>query len=124
MLRSQSALEVKQHKGRAVGFINRRWRRFASTGKSPSACGAKKVLGIIANGDGGDAGRRRAIMVTAESISHQSYRRLLSAPVNMCWKNMSEPVTVLDLCNQLHVQSPHATKRVSRYFGIEPKRVG
>ncbi len=25
-------------------------------------------------------------MVTAESISHQSYRRLLSAPVNMCWK--------------------------------------
>lgn len=25
-------------------------------------------------------------MVTAESISHQDYRRYFPAPVNMCWK--------------------------------------
>ncbi|STP45070.1 ethanolamine operon transcriptional regulator [Escherichia coli] len=42
-------------------------------------------------------------MMTAESISHQSYRRLLSRAREYVLENMSEPVTVLDLCNQLHV---------------------
>ncbi len=42
-------------------------------------------------------------MVTAESISHQSYRKLISRAREYVLENMSEPVTVLDLCNQLHV---------------------
>lgn len=43
------------------------------------------------------------LMVTAESISHQSYRRLLSRVREYVPENMSGLVTVLDLCNQLHV---------------------
>lgn len=62
-------------------------------------------------------------MVTAESISHQSYRRLLSRAREYVLENMSEPVTVLDLCNQLHVSRRIATKRVSRYFRHWPKCV-
>lgn len=42
-------------------------------------------------------------MVTAESISHQSYRQLLSYVRECVLKDMSEPVTMLDLYNQLHV---------------------
>ncbi len=42
-------------------------------------------------------------IMTAESISHQSYRRLLSRAREYVLENMSEPLTVLDLCNQLHV---------------------
>ncbi len=61
-------------------------------------------------------------MMTAESISHQSYRRLLSRAREYVLENMSEPVTVLDLCNQLHV-SRRTTKRVSRHFGHWSERV-
>lgn len=62
-------------------------------------------------------------MMTAESISHQSYRRLLSRAREYVLENMSEPVTVLDLCNQLHVSRRIATKRVSRHFGHWSERV-
>ncbi len=62
-------------------------------------------------------------MVTAESISHQSYRRLLSRAREYVLENMSEPVTVLDLCNQLHVSRRTLQKRVSRYFRHWPERV-
>ncbi len=62
-------------------------------------------------------------MVTAESISHQSYRRLLSRAREYVLENMSEPVTVLDLCNQLHVSRRTLQNAFHAIFRHWPKRV-
>lgn len=59
-------------------------------------------------------------MVTAESISHQSYRRLLSRAREYVLENMSEPVTVLDLCNQLHVSRRTLQNAFHAILGIGP----
>ncbi len=59
-------------------------------------------------------------MMTAESISHQSYRRLLSRAREYVLENMSEPVTVLDLCNQLHVSRRTLQNAFHAILGIGP----
>ncbi|HCU2231685.1 TPA: helix-turn-helix domain-containing protein [Escherichia coli] len=56
----------------------------------------------------------------AESISHQSYRRLLSRAREYVLENMSEPVTVLDLCNQLHVSRRTLQNAFHAILGIGP----
>lgn len=61
-----------------------------------------------------------AMRVTAESISHQSYRRLLSRAREYVLENMSEPVTVLDLCNQLHVSRRTLQNAFHAILGIGP----
>ena len=49
-----------------------------------------------------DAGRSAADG-KCESVSHQSYRRLLAQAREYVLKNSAEPLTVLDLCQQLYV---------------------
>ncbi|GAB0764604.1 ethanolamine operon transcriptional regulator [Escherichia coli] len=96
MLRSQSALEVKeQHKAALWGFVQQ-----------------ALAMGAMLE----DA----QPMVTAESISHQSYRRLLSRAREYVLENMSEPVTVLDLCNQLHVSRRTLQNAFHAILGIGP----
>lgn len=96
MLRSQSALEVKeQHKAALWGFVQQ-----------------ALAMGAMLE----DA----QPMVTAESISHQSYRRLLSRAREYVLENMSELVTVLDLCNQLHVSRRTLQNAFHAILGIGP----
>ena len=59
-------------------------------------------------------------MITAESISHQSYRRLLSRAREYVLENMSEPLTVLDLCQQLHVSRRTLQNAFHAILGIGP----
>ncbi|MGK6621339.1 HTH-type transcriptional regulator EutR [Citrobacter freundii] len=59
-------------------------------------------------------------IMTAESISHQSYRRLLSRAREYVLENMSEPLTVLDLCNQLHVSRRTLQNAFHAILGIGP----
>lgn len=59
-------------------------------------------------------------IITAESISHQSYRRLLSRAREYVLENMSEPLTVLDLCNQLHVSRRTLQNAFHAILGIGP----
>ncbi|EIB0992426.1 HTH-type transcriptional regulator EutR [Salmonella enterica] len=57
---------------------------------------------------------------SAESISHQGYRRLLSRAREYVLENMSEPLTVLDLCNQLHVSRRTLQNAFHAILGIGP----
>lgn len=123
MLRSQSALEVKeQHKAALWGFVQQALATFCENPENLHQPAVRKVLGDNLLMAMGAMLEEAQPMVTAESISHQSYRRLLSRAREYVLENMSEPVTVLDLCNQLHV-SRRTTKRVSRHFGHWSERV-
>lgn len=124
MLRSQSALEVKeQHKAALWGFVQQALATFCENPENLHQPAVRKVLGDNLLMAMGAMLEEAQPMVTAESISHQSYRRLLSRAREYVLENMSEPVTVLDLCNQLHVSRRIATKRVSRHFGHWSERV-
>ena len=113
MLRSQSALEVKeQHKAALSGFVQQALATFCENGKSPSACSAKSAGDNLLMAMGAMLEDAQP-MVTAESISHQSYRSASRAREYVL-ENMSEPVTVPDLCNQLHV-GRRFTKRVALF---------
>lgn len=59
---------------------------------------------------------------SAESISHQGYRRLLSRAREYVLENMSEPLTVLDLCNQLHVSRRTLQMRFTPFWALAPMR--
>ncbi|SQB09101.1 transcriptional regulator EutR [Citrobacter koseri] len=59
-------------------------------------------------------------IITAESVSHQSYRKLLSRAREYVLENMSEPLTVLDLCNQLHVSRRTLQNAFHAILGIGP----
>lgn len=123
MLRSQSALEVKeQHKAALWGFVQQALATFCENPENLHQPAVRKVLGDNLLMAMGAMLEEAQPMMTAESISHQSYRRLLSRAREYVLENMSEPVTVLDLCNQLHV-SRRTAKRVSRHFGHWSERV-
>lgn len=104
MLRNQSALEVKeQHKAALWGFVQQALATFSENPENLHQPAVRKVLGdnlLLAMGTMLEEAQP---IITAESISHQSYRRLLSRAREYVLENMSEPLTVLDLCNQLHV---------------------
>lgn len=120
MLRSQSALEVKeQHKAALWGFVQQALATFC---RIPRICIS---LRCESAGDNllmamGAMLEEAQPMVTAESISHQSYRRLLSRAREYVLENMSEPVTVLDLCNQLHVSRRTLQNAFHAILGIGP----
>ncbi len=124
MLRSQSALEVKeQHKAALWGFVQQALATFCENPENLHQPAVRKVLGDNFNGDGGDAGRRAT---NGDGGKHQSSRVTVdsSRAREYVLENMSEPVTVLDLCNQLHVSHHALTKRVSRYFRHWPRTRG
>lgn len=120
MLRSQSALEVKeQHKAALWGFVQQALATFCENPENLHQPAVRKVLGDNLLMAMGAMLEEAQPMVTAESISHQSYRRLLSRAREYVLENMSEPVTVLDLCNQLHV----SRRTLQNAFRHWPKRV-
>lgn len=97
MLRSQSALEVKeQHKAALWGFVQQALATFCENPENLHQPAVRKVLGDNLLMAMGAMLEEAQPMVTAESISHQSYRRLLSRAREYVLENMSEPVTVLD----------------------------
>lgn len=124
MLRSQSALEVKeQHKAALWGFVQQALATFCENPENLHQPAVRKVLGdnlLLAMGTMLEEAQP---MVTAESISHQSYRRLLFRAREYVLENMSEPVTVLDLCNQLHVSRRTLQNAFHAILGIGYERV-
>jgi AraC family transcriptional regulator, ethanolamine operon transcriptional activator len=79
MLRSQSALEVKeQHKAALWGFVQQALATFCENPENLHQPAVRKVLGDNLLMTMGAMLEEAQPMVTAESISHQSYRRLLS----------------------------------------------
>lgn len=121
MLRSQSALEVKeQHKAALWGFVQQALATFCENPENLHQPAVRKVLGDNLLMAMGAMLEEAQPMVTAESISHQSYRRLLSRAREYVLENMSEPVTVLDLCNQLHVSRRTLQNAFHAILGIGP----
>ncbi|VFS29620.1 transcriptional regulator EutR [Serratia liquefaciens] len=59
-------------------------------------------------------------MVSAESVSHQSYRRLLAQAREYVLENSAEPLTVLDLCQQLYVSRRTLQNAFHAILGIGP----
>ncbi len=104
MLRNQLALEVKeQHKAALWGFVQQALATFSESPETLHQPAVRKVLSdnlLLAMGTMLEEAKP---IHSAESISHQGYRRLLSRAREYVLENMSEPLTVLDLCNQLHV---------------------
>lgn len=121
MLRNQSALEVKeQHKAALWGFVQQALATFCENPENLHQPAVRKVLGDNLLMAMGAMLEEAQPMVTAESISHQSYRRLLSRAREYVLENMSEPVTVLDLCNQLHVSRRTLQNAFHAILGIGP----
>ena len=118
---SQSALEVKeQHKAALWGFVQQALATFCENPENLHQPAVRKVLGDNLLMAMGAMLEEAQPMVTAESISHQSYRRLLSRAREYVLENMSEPVTVLDLCNQLHVSRRTLQNAFHAILGIGP----
>ena len=121
MLRNQSALEVKeQHKAALWGFVQQALATFSENPENLHQPAVRKVLGdnlLLAMGTMLEEAQP---IMTAESISHQSYRRLLSRAREYVLENMSEPLTVLDLCNQLHVSRRTLQNAFHAILGIRP----
>ena len=90
MLRSQSALEVKeQHKAALWGFVQQALATFCENPENLHQPAVRKVLGDNLLMAMGAMLEEAQPMVTAESISHQSYRRLLSRAREYVLENMS-----------------------------------
>ena len=121
MLRNQSALEVKeQHKAELWHFVQQALMTFSTCPDSLRQSSVRKVLSdnlLVAMGTMLEESRP---IVTAESMSHQGYRRLLSKAREYVLDNISEPVTVLDLCNQLYVSRRTLQNAFHTILGIGP----
>ncbi len=123
MLRNQLALEVKeQHKAALWALCSRRWPPSARVLKLCNQPAVRKVLSdnlLLAMGTMLEEAKP---IHSAESISHQGYRRLLSRAREYVLENMSEPLTVLDLCNQLHVSRRTLQMRFTPFWALAPMR--
>ena len=121
MLRNQSALEVKeQHKAALWGFVQQALATFSENPENLHQPAVRKVLGdnlLLAMGMMLEDAHP---INSAESISHQGYRKLLSRAREYVLENMSEPLTVLDLCNQLHVSRRTLQNAFHAILGIGP----
>lgn len=96
MLRNQLALEVKeQHKAALWGFVQQALATFSESPETLHQPAVRKVLSdnlLLAMGTMLEEAKP---IHSAESISHQGYRRLLSRAREYVLENMSEPLTVL-----------------------------
>ncbi|ENG3859172.1 HTH-type transcriptional regulator EutR [Salmonella enterica subsp. enterica serovar Kentucky] len=121
MLRNQLALEVKeQHKAALWGFVQQALATFSESPETLYQPAVRKVLSdnlLLAMGTMLEEAKP---IHSAESISHQGYRRLLSRAREYVLENMSEPLTVLDLCNQLHVSRRTLQNAFHAILGIGP----
>lgn len=92
MLRNQSALEVKeQHKAALWGFVQQALATFSENPENLHQPAVRKVLGdnlLLAMGMMLEDAHP---INSAESISHQGYRKLLSRAREYVLENMSEP---------------------------------
>ncbi|MBK0167388.1 HTH-type transcriptional regulator EutR [Klebsiella sp. S69] len=121
MLRNQSALEVKaQHKAAIWGFVQHALSTFSENPENLHQPAVRKVLGDNLLVAIGTMLEDALPMVTADSISYQSYRRLLFRAREYVLENMSEPLTILDLCNQLHVSRRTLQNAFHAILGIGP----
>ncbi|HAD2966847.1 TPA_asm: HTH-type transcriptional regulator EutR [Salmonella enterica subsp. enterica serovar Typhimurium] len=121
MLRNQLALEVKeQHKAALWDFVQQALATFSESPETLHQPAVRKVLSdnlLLAMGTMLEEAKP---IHSAESISHQGYRRLLSRAREYVLENMSEPLTVLDLCNQLHVSRRTLQNAFHAILGIGP----
>lgn len=121
MLRNQSALEVKeQHKTALSGSVQQAMATFSENPENLRQPAVRKVLGdnlLLAMGTMLEDAQP---IITAERTSYQGYRRLLSRAREYVLENMLEPLTVLDLCNQLHVSRRTLQNAFHAILGIGP----
>lgn len=121
MLHNQPTLAVhEQHKAELWGFVQQALTTFSRNPESLHQPAVRKMLGdnlLVAIGGMLESAQPN---ITVESVSHQSYRRLLSRAREYVLDNMSDPVTVLDLCNQLHVSRRTLQNAFHTILGIGP----
>ncbi|MGS9112002.1 HTH-type transcriptional regulator EutR, partial [Salmonella enterica subsp. enterica serovar Infantis] len=89
------------HKAALWGFVQQALATFSESPETRHQPAVRKVLSdnlLLAMGTRLEEAKP---IHSAESISHQGYRRLLSRAREYVLENMSEPLTVLDICNQL-----------------------
>lgn len=121
MLRHQPALEVRaQHKAALWLFVQQALANFSQLPLELKVPGVRKVLGDNLLVMLGGMLEEACPILTPESISHQHYRRLLSRAREHVLENMTEPVTVLDLCNHLHVSRRTLQNAYHHLLGIGP----
>ncbi len=122
MLRNQSALAVREpHKAALWGFVQQALATFSESIRIPfisrpcvRSCGIILLLAM------GTMLEEAQPMVSAESVSHQSYRRLLAQAREYVLENSAEPLTVLDLCQQLYVSRRTLQNAFHAILGIGP----
>lgn len=120
-LRTQSALAVKaQHKAAIWAYVQQALATFSADPEHLHQPAVRKMLSDNLLMAMGEMLEEAQPIVTAESISHQSYRRLLSRAREYVLENMAEPLSVLDLCNQLHVSRRTLQNAFHTILGIGP----
>ena len=121
LLKTMPTLEVSaQHKAVLWHFVQQ---ALASFSQSPSALlqpGVRKVLGDNLLTAMAAMLEEAQPHLTAESVSQQGYRRLLAKARDYVLENMAEPVTVVTLCNQLHVSRRTLQNAFHAVLGIGP----
>lgn len=121
MLRNQSALAVREpHKAALWGFVQQALATFSEHPDTLHQPAVRKVLRdnlLLAMGTMLEEAQP---MVSAESVSHQSYRRLLAQAREYVLENSAEPLTVLDLCQQLYVSRRTLQNAFHAILGIGP----
>ncbi|HHG1304618.1 TPA: HTH-type transcriptional regulator EutR [Klebsiella pneumoniae] len=121
MLRNQSALAVREpHKAALWGVVQQALATFSEHPDTLHQPAVRKVLRdnlLLAMGTMLEEAQP---MVSAESVSHQSYRRLLAQAREYVLENSAEPLTVLDLCQQLYVSRRTLQNAFHAILGIGP----
>ncbi len=119
MLRNQSALAVREpHKAALWGFVQQALATFSEHPDTLHQPAVRKVLRdnlLLAMGTMLEEAQP---MVSAESVSHQSYRRLLAQAREYVLENSAEPLTVL-ICASSCTSAVAPCKTPSmRYWGL------
>ncbi len=113
MLRNQSALAVREpHKAALWGFVQQALATFSEHPDTLHQPAVRKVLRdnlLLAMGTMLEEAQP---MVSAESVSHQSYRRLLAQAREYVLENSAEPLTVLESVPAAVRQPSHLAKRL------------
>ncbi|KAF1368662.1 HTH-type transcriptional regulator EutR [Yokenella regensburgei] len=121
LLQHRSTLDVRQqHKQALWQYIQQALQRLHQTPDMLHQPGVLKVLGdnlLVAMATMLEEAQPMPVI---ESHSHQSYRRLLARARETVLENMAEPVTVLTLCNQMHVSRRTLQNAFHTILGIGP----
>ncbi|MDF7679219.1 HTH-type transcriptional regulator EutR [Enterobacteriaceae bacterium ESL0689] len=121
MLHNQSVLAVQeQHKAELWGFIQQVLTSFSKYPATLQQPAVRKELSDNLLMAMGEMLKNAQPNTVSESVSYQSYRRLLLRAREYVLENMAEPITVLDLCNYLYVSRRTLQNAFHTILGISP----